>query len=60
MVEQQADTLPGDGPALEDHLDAFLHEHVEQRSAVELLHTQLCPLQGDGGVGCGGAGGGWG
>lgn len=54
MVEQQADALSGDGPALEDHLDAPLHEHVEQRGAVELLHAQERPLQRDRGGGCGG------
>lgn len=47
VVQQQADALPGDGPAFEDHLNAPLHEHVEQRGAVELLDTLERPLQGD-------------
>lgn len=47
VVEQQANALSGDGPPLEDHLNAPLHEHVEQRGAVELLHAQERPLQRD-------------
>lgn len=47
VVQKQANALPGDGPAFEYHLNAPLHEHVEQRGAVELLHTLERPLQRD-------------